>query len=201
MDEVEALSATARTRGLRVCVVESLTSGRLANTVGAGDEASEWFAGGLVAYFTEVKERVLGVTPGTDPVSAVCAEQLAAGGLALFEADVCVSTTGVGGPGPEGGHPPGTVFLGWATSAARGHRALALSGDPESVIEATVAAAVRLLGFHAEQLRPAGPRRSVDGAQAGTRPILSGAPGADAAASASSSAESGRTSPTASAKG
>ncbi|GAT73696.1 CinA domain-containing protein [Microbacterium sp. HM58-2] len=189
MEELARVSGIARERGLSVCVAESLTSGRLANTVGAAEAASTWFAGGIVAYLTEVKERVLGLTPGTDPCSATCAEQLAAGALALFDADICVSTTGVGGPGPEGGHPAGTVYLGWATAEGRGHRALALVGDPEQVLEQATAAAARLLALHLEAVRPAGPRRH-DGASAsqrpGASPIRRGAPGADAAAIASS---------------
>lgn len=158
--DLERLGELARSRGLRVCVAESLTSGRLANTIGAGEGASGWFAGGIVAYFTEVKERVLGLTPGTDPTSAACAEQLATGARELFDADICVSTTGVGGPGPEGGHPAGTVYLGWATADDAGHRRLALTGDPDEILSASVDAAVRLLAFHAEGLHPAGPRRS-----------------------------------------
>lgn len=159
MDDVAHLSRLAAERGLRICVAESLTSGRLANTVGAGEGASGWFAGGIVAYFTEVKERVLGLAPGTDPTSAACAEQLATGALRLFDADVCVSTTGVGGPGPEGGHPAGTVYLGWATADGAGHRRLALAGEPEEIIDASVDAALRLLAMRAEELRPPGPRR------------------------------------------
>lgn len=202
MDEVQRLSEIAQTRGLRVCVVESLTSGRLSSAVGAGAEASTWFAGGLIAYLTDVKENLLGLGPGIDPCSADCAVQIARGGLRLFEAEVCVSTTGVGGPGAEGGHPAGTVYLGWATAEGAGHRALNLLGDPEQVIDDATEAAVRLLLFHAEAARPAGPRRtSASASHTGTSPIRSGASGADAASSASSSSLSGRTSPTASANG
>lgn len=157
---LDRLSELARERALRICVVESLTSGRLASAVGAGAHAGEWFAGGMVAYLTEVKERVLGLAPGTDPCSSVCAEQLADSGRRLFDADVCVSVTGVGGPQPDGGHDPGTVYLGWAIGNAVGHRLFVFSGDPEEVIESTVGAAVRLLAFHAESLHPAGPRRT-----------------------------------------
>jgi nicotinamide-nucleotide amidase len=153
------LSELAQERDLRLCVVESLTSGRLASTIGAGEGASDWFGGGIVAYQTEEKERILGVTPGLDPTSAECAEQLAEGGRRLFDADLCVATTGVGGPGPENGHPAGTVYLGWSSSDGTGNRMLALSGDPEEIMDAAVAAAVRLLAFHAESLRPVGPLR------------------------------------------
>ena len=156
---LERLSDVAAERGLRISVVESLTSGKLAHTVGAGEGAGGWFAGGIVAYLTDVKERVLGLMPGTDPVSAACAEQLARGGRRLLEADLCVSTTGVGGPGEEGGHPPGTVFLGWASSEGVGSRRLALSGEPTEILDETVDLATRLLAFHAESLHAAGPRR------------------------------------------
>ncbi len=156
---IARMSELATERGLRVGVAESLTSGWLAHTIGAGDDASDWFAGGIVAYLTDVKERVLGLTPGTDPCSAACAEQLAAGARRLFDADIAVSTTGVGGPDPQGGHPAGTVYLGWATADDAGHRRLALVGEPEEILAATVEAAVRLLSFHAEGLRPLGPRR------------------------------------------
>lgn len=157
---LERLSEVATERGLRICVVESLTSGRLASTIGAGSSAGDWFAGGIVAYLTDVKENLLGLTPGTDPCSAESAEHLAESARRLFDADVCISTTGVGGPEPEGGHDPGTVFLGWATGDGVGHRMLALTGDPQEVLDETVDTAMRLLAFHAEGIRPAGPRRS-----------------------------------------
>ena len=152
MDDVQQLSDLARARGLRIAVAESLTSGTLAGTIGDGHQASEWFAGAVVAYMVAAKERVLGLVPGTDPCSAACAEQLARGARELFDVDIAVSTTGVGGPEPEGGHPAGTVFLGWATRTATGHRRLDIDGDPDRVLAATVDAAVRMLVFHAAEL-------------------------------------------------
>lgn len=157
---IERLGELARERGLRIGVVESLTSGRLASTVGAGEGAGQWFAGGLVAYLTDVKERVLGLPTGTDPCSPGCAEHLAVAGRELFDADLCVSTTGVGGPDSEDGHPAGTVYLGWSTAEGAGHRFLSLTGDPTEVLDATVEAAMNLLAFHAEGLHRAGPRRT-----------------------------------------
>ncbi|MGC4938171.1 CinA family protein [Kribbella sp. DT2] len=49
---------------LTVAVAESLTSGSLACQLGAATDASDWFAGGVVAYTTAVKVGVLGVDPG-----------------------------------------------------------------------------------------------------------------------------------------
>jgi PncC family amidohydrolase len=152
MDEVQQLSDLARARVLRIAVAESLTSGTLAGTIGDGPQASEWFAGGIVAYMVASKERVLGLAPGTDPCSAACAEQLARGARDLFDVDIAVSTTGVGGPDAEDGHPAGTVFLGWATRTGAGHRQLHIDGDPEHVLSSTVEAAVRMLVFHTAEL-------------------------------------------------
>lgn len=159
--DLRHLSSTALDRGVRVCVAESLTSGRLASAVGAGEGAGSWFGGGVIAYQSAEKESVLGVTPGLDPCSAEVAEQMAEGARRLFDADLCVSTTGVGGPGPDdNGNPAGTVFLGWASAEGVGHRALMLSGDPAEVMDATVAHALRLLALHIDGIQAAGPRRT-----------------------------------------
>lgn len=158
--DIEHLGQIARTRALRVAVVESLTSGGLAHAVGAGEAASEWFAGGIVAYMTDVKQHLLGMAPGADPCSAEAAEQLAEGGRDLFAADICISTTGVGGPDAEDGHAAGTVYLGWAVDHVRGHQHLQLQGEPDEVLDDTVAAAVHLLlartqDIHHDDARPA----------------------------------------------
>jgi len=153
IEEVDQLSQVARARDLRIAVVESLTAGGLAHAVGAGEAASDWFAGGIVAYMTDVKQALLHLEPGVDPCSAEGAEQLASGGLELFAADVCISTTGVGGPTSEGGHSPGTVYLGWAVEHVRGHLHLQLQGDPDEVLDQTVAAAVHLLLARAQDVR------------------------------------------------
>ncbi len=73
---------------------------------------------------------MLGLRAGVEPCSAECAEQLAVGVRTLLVADVAVSATGVGGPDPEDGHPPGTVYLGWSSGAGVGHRLLNLDGGP-----------------------------------------------------------------------
>src|SRR4051794_2308326 len=105
MDVLQRLSRRGE-EGVRMAIAESLTSGLLCAEVGKAEGASGWFAGGVVAYFTSVKEALLGLSPGIDPCSGRCAEELAAGARRLLETDVAVSTTGVGGPSPVGGHQP-----------------------------------------------------------------------------------------------
>jgi nicotinamide-nucleotide amidase len=160
---VEALADLAGREGYLVGVAESLTSGQLAADLGAGPDASSWFRGGLVAYASQVKFDVLGVDPGP-VVTAECAHQMAVGATRLLGADAVVATTGVGGPDPEEGKPPGTVHV---ASLVRGRlecEHLLLEGSPPEVLEQTRAHALRILlatmraatGTPAEKASPTG---------------------------------------------
>ncbi len=145
MTDIEELARRAQATGTVVAVAESLTSGNLAAAIGAAEGASDWFAGGVVAYRIATKRRVLGLRDGVDPCSPECAEQLAVGVRELTGADLAVSVTGVGGPDPQDGHAPGTVYLGWSDERATGHVLLQYGGDPGRVIDASTTAAVDLL--------------------------------------------------------
>jgi nicotinamide-nucleotide amidase len=142
---VERIARTAGATDRLVAVAESLTSGALASRLGAGSDAQSWYAGGIVAYQLRVKQRVLGVDPGIDPCSAECATQMAAGVRALLGADVSVATTGVGGPGPDNGHEPGTVYIAVSTTAGTHAWLHRFAGEPEQVIDRAVDAALRAL--------------------------------------------------------
>jgi nicotinamide-nucleotide amidase len=109
-ETVAIIAAKATAAGLAVGTAESLTVGALAQALGAGDGAAEWFRGGVVAYASEVKFDVLGVQQGP-VITALCAEQMAWGARRVLGADVAVAVTGVGGPDPEEGCPPGTVYV------------------------------------------------------------------------------------------
>ena len=143
-EALERLATIAQERGWHVVTAESLTNGQIASTLGSGPDASEWFAGGLVAYATKVKHRLLGVEE-EKVVSAACAEQMATGACSLLDAQVAVSATGVGGPGPSEGEPAGTVFVSVAAPGDLATRKLALDGDPEQVLAQTVDHALDLL--------------------------------------------------------
>lgn len=135
---IQRLSDLAREHSFTIAVAESLTCGLLASEIGKGEDAADWFSGVVVAYRADVKVRVLGVPDGLDPCSAECADRLAQGVRTLLHADIAVATTGVGGPDSENGHPPGTVFIGWADAAGSGAELLQLTGDPDDVLRATV---------------------------------------------------------------
>ncbi|MEO7122858.1 MAG: CinA family protein [Lacisediminihabitans sp.] len=129
-------------RGLTVAVAESLTGGLLVAELIRTPGASAAVLGGVVAYNTELKHTVLGVDTGlladSGPVHPEVAIQMAQGvRLALavggVPADVGVATTGVAGPDAQGGHPPGTAFIGIATNEGAHAVGVTLIGDRQAI--------------------------------------------------------------------
>jgi nicotinamide-nucleotide amidase len=141
---VEAIAALAKQHRLLLGVAESLTSGQLAAALGAGPDASTWFRGAVVAYASDVKTDVLGVTSG-QVVTEECARQMVRGAARLLGADATVAATGVGGPDLEEGEPPGTVYVATLVNDEERCRRLDLSGDPGSVLAKTRASALQML--------------------------------------------------------
>jgi nicotinamide-nucleotide amidase len=100
-------------QGLTLGLAESYTGGLIASRIVAVPGASQWFAGGVVSYQSEVKFSVLGVPEGP-VVSLEAVMAMASGVQKLLNCDVALATTGVAGPDPQDGHEPGTVFVGVA---------------------------------------------------------------------------------------
>ena len=140
----ERIAAIAGANNWTVAVAESLTSGRIACRLGAATDASSWFAGGAVAYASEVKFKLLDVDPGP-VVTARCAVQMARGVAQLMDADFAVASTGVGGPEPEEGHPAGTVFLAVSSAVGEEVTQYRFDGEPAEVVERTTATALQNL--------------------------------------------------------
>jgi nicotinamide-nucleotide amidase len=131
-------------RGWRLATAESVTAGLLADSAAQAPEASEWFLGGVVAYTTEVKQRLLDVAPGP-VVNPQTAAQMARGVARLLDAQVAVSTTGVGGPDPAEEQPAGRVWIGLFVDGEVSTHRLDLPGDPEDVCTGAAARALELL--------------------------------------------------------
>jgi nicotinamide-nucleotide amidase len=127
------VSELARRHGLTVAVAESLTGGNVATALAAAESAGQWFRGSLVAYSSEVKHEVLGV-PAGPVVSAEAAGAMAAGVRMLLGADVAVGVTGAGGPDPQDGQEPGTVFVAVDDGSERRVQRLDLAGSPQEVL-------------------------------------------------------------------
>jgi len=140
----DEIGRMAQDRSVRIAAAESLTSGAIASALGRGEEASEWFSGGVVAYAESVKRDVLGVT-ATSVLTAQCARELATGVARLLDADVAVAVTGVGGPDPEEGLPAGTVYAAVCVGDEVTDATWRFEGDPSAIVEQTVTAALGLV--------------------------------------------------------
>ena len=143
---VQALTARKET----LAVAESLTGGALTSAVVDVPGASAVLRGGVVAYATELKHTLLGVDPAllaragaVDPAVAV---QMAEGVRQRLMATWGVAATGVAGPEPQDGKPPGTVHVALAGPHGCTARSLQLGGDRAQVRSWAVAAALELLG-------------------------------------------------------
>ena len=155
MSDVAAeLVAELQKRHLTLAVAESLTGGLLAAAIVAVPGASTVFNGGVVAYNTALKHSILGVDAALlerhGPVHADVAAQMALGAqraLAVdgVATDVAISTTGVAGPGPQGGHPAGTAFVAVAIGSTVQTLRLSLQGDRGAIRSAVVSESLVLL--------------------------------------------------------
>ncbi len=102
-------------RGQTVAVAESLTGGMICSSLIEIPGASAAVRGGVVAYATELKHRLLDVDGDllarNGPVDPDVAAQMALGVRERLGADWGLSTTGVAGPDPQDGVAPGRVYL------------------------------------------------------------------------------------------
>ena len=142
--DADLVGAALRHGRHTLAVAESLTGGLLASAFARASGSSQWFRGGVVAYSSAVKHDVLGV-PGGPVVSEAAAVAMARGAGHLLEADCAVAVTGVGGPDPQDGEPPGTVWAATWPDQLGGAVLLRLSGSPESICQQACAQAVRML--------------------------------------------------------
>jgi nicotinamide-nucleotide amidase len=132
------------TKGWSLAVAESLTGGLLANHAARLPNAARWFRGGLVAYHGDVKRDLLDI--GEVPVvSEAAARSMSQNVVRLLGADCGLAATGVGGPDPEDGVAPGTVWIATTVAGTTEAGLLALDGDPRSIIEQTCTLAFEAL--------------------------------------------------------
>ncbi|MFC8921511.1 CinA family protein [Cellulosimicrobium sp. NPDC057127] len=148
MTPAARLVETLARRGWTIGVAESLTGGLVAASLVDVPGASRVLRGGVVAYATDLKASVLGVDPELlvrrGAVDPDVAAQMAAGVVRVLHADVGVATTGVAGPDPQDGHPPGLVHVAVRTPESTAGRTLHLPGGRDAVRRASAHAALVL---------------------------------------------------------
>ena len=132
-----------------ITTVESCTGGavsaRIVNVAGASDILKQAY----VTYCDEAKHCLAGVSRETldacTAVSAETAKEMALGGARAAGADVCVSVTGLAGPGggPEE-KPVGLVYVGCAAGGTVRVKELRLHGTRGEIRSQAAEAALEL---------------------------------------------------------
>ncbi len=105
-------------RGISVSTAESCTGGLISELITAVPGASQIFSLGICTYSEEMKSRFLGVSSETlekyGVVSHEIALEMVRGLKRVSGADICVSVTGIAGPGGGTAETPvGTVYIGF----------------------------------------------------------------------------------------
>lgn len=135
-------------RGLTIGTAESLTAGLVSASIADVPGCSAVLRGGVVAYATDVKGSVLGLSARDleHVVSEQVAAELARHACRVLDADLGISTTGVAGPDPLDGQEPGSVWIGvHDRTTSRTHtRHLVLSGNRADIRLGATAAAIAL---------------------------------------------------------
>jgi nicotinamide-nucleotide amidase len=132
-----------------VAVAESLTGGLLGAAITTVPGASVVFRGGVIAYATDLKAALLGVPAELlaerGAVDPDVAGAMAAGVARRLGATAGMATTGVAGPDPADGKPPGTVHIAVCAGGGAVVQTLALSGSRDEIRRGTVERSLRLL--------------------------------------------------------
>ncbi|MDB2345973.1 competence/damage-inducible protein A [Flavobacteriaceae bacterium] len=133
-----------------LAIAESCTGGKIANRLTNIPGSSAYFKGGVVAYSTDAKVNLLGVSRDLineySVVSAQVAEAMAVGALEKFGTSIGVSTTGNAGPTKgDSDAEIGTVYIGLATVNNVISYELHLGKHRERVLEKAVNKVMELL--------------------------------------------------------
>jgi nicotinamide-nucleotide amidase len=125
-DAAERALRACRAQGLKVATAESCTGGLVAGALTEIPGSSDVVDRGFVTYSNAAKEAMLGVPAAIlerhGAVSRDTAEAMAAGALAMSNADITVAITGIAGPG--GGSDEKPVGLVHFAAASRDGRRL-----------------------------------------------------------------------------
>jgi nicotinamide-nucleotide amidase len=123
-DRAACVLDACRTHGLKVATAESCTGGLVAGALTEIPDSSDVLDRGFVTYSNAAKQAMLGVPASIlerhGAVSRETADAMAAGALAMSDADLAVAITGLAGPG--GGSAEKPVGLVHFAAAARDGR-------------------------------------------------------------------------------
>ena len=137
-------------QGKMLATAESCSGGLIGHKVTTVPGSSNYFAGGVIAYSNDLKEKLLGVDPALleehGAVSSAVAKAMADGIRQKTGADIGVAVTGIAGPtGGTPEKPVGTVFIGLSTPEGTVGVPCRFRGDRWKVQELTAAKSLDLV--------------------------------------------------------
>lgn len=142
---ITALQEADRT----IAVAESLTGGAVSSRLTDVPGAAAVLRGGVVAYATELKAQLLDVDPALlaseGAVHPQVAREMADGVRTRLGADIGAATTGVAGPAPQDGRPPGTLHVAVAWDGGSYVRSTFLAGHRSAVRRAATGLVLALV--------------------------------------------------------
>lgn len=146
----ESIIFLMKKQSLSLTTVESCTGGALAARIVNVPGVSDIYRQGFITYSNEAKETYLSVQPDTlrqyGAVSAQTASEMALGGAANTKADVCVSITGIAGPGGGTAEKPvGLVYIGCSVNGLIKVQEYHFNGNRSRIREQAVVNALTLL--------------------------------------------------------
>jgi nicotinamide-nucleotide amidase len=123
-----------REKGLTLGFVESATGGLLSSMITDVPGSSDYYKGSITSYSNQAKVNLAGVRLETldkyGAVSPQVAEEMARGGRKALDVDICLSDTGIAGPGgATETKPVGLFYLGLSHKDRTFNRKLILNGD------------------------------------------------------------------------
>jgi nicotinamide-nucleotide amidase len=133
-----------------LATAESCSGGLIGHKITSVPGSSNYFAGGVIAYSNDLKEKLLGVDnillERYGAVSSTVAKSMAAGIRSTTSADIGLSVTGIAGPsGGSQEKPVGTVFIGISTPDETIDIPCRFSGDRWQIQELTAATGLDLV--------------------------------------------------------
>jgi nicotinamide-nucleotide amidase len=146
----EVVGKTLADAGETVAVAESCTGGLLGGEFTSVSGSSAYFAGGVIAYSNEIKEKILGVEHQIliehGAVSRETAEQMAQNVRSKFNVDYGISITGIAGPtGGTPDKPVGTVWIAVSSKEGNIAKKFNFGADRNVNRQRSVGAALNLL--------------------------------------------------------
>jgi nicotinamide-nucleotide amidase len=137
-------------QGKVLATAESCSGGLIGHKITTVPGSSNYFAGGVIAYSNDLKEKLLGVDPSLlashGAVSSAVAKAMADGIKHKTAADIGLSVTGIAGPtGGTSEKPVGTVFVGLSTPGETVGIPCSFSGDRWQIQELTAVKSLDLI--------------------------------------------------------